>query len=181
MSLRLRAEVLARGSTQLAAGIQALRGGLPFKMQSQVASPYAVNAGGTARSVQQAADTLHQQLLQPNKQPSSADIVQLWSAAGSLDAEPRPFDSELISGLQRILTAGLELDLSQSNTPLWFAAALPQLQLAEQARDSPVLADILAGSGLLEEEYLRCGCWHLHQRSALAVVLSLEWLLVAMV
>jgi hypothetical protein len=110
--------------------------------------------------MQQAADMLLQQLLQLNKQPTKADVMQLLCASGSPKFEPRAFDPVLVTGFKELLTvlsSGRSLDIVKDGAPLWFAAALAQLQLVEQARDSPVLVDILASSGVLEEEYLRCG------------------------
>jgi hypothetical protein len=39
---------------------------------------------------------------------------------------------------------------------MWFAAALLQLQLFEQAKGDAILSDILDESGVLNDEYLRC-------------------------
>jgi hypothetical protein len=117
-------------------------------------------------SVQQAADVLHKQLRQSNKQLSKADIVQLLCAAGSAEPVPHKFDPALVAGLKDVLVTGTSFTLAQDGAPLWFAAAMGQLQLYEQAQDSPDLAAIMAASGALEEEYLRCACVHKLPRSA---------------
>lgn len=109
-------------------------------------------------SLQQAADVLHKQLLQASKQPSLADIVQLLCAAGSAEPEPRAFDPALVAGLKELLITGICFTLAQDGAPLWFAAVMGQLHLYEQARDSPVLADIADSSGVLAEDFLRCAC-----------------------
>lgn len=100
---------------------------------------------------------LQQQLLQPNRQPSKADILQLLCRAGSLGPELRAFDPALVTSLQNILAGGFNADLAKDGVLLLFATALAQLRLVEQARDNPVFAEIVAGSGVLEDEYLRCG------------------------
>jgi hypothetical protein len=127
----------------------------PVTQQAALAAA-AARTQSSALSIQQAADMLQQQLLQPNRQPSTADILQLSCRASSLGPELRAFDPALVNSLQNILTDGVNADLAKDGA-LWFAAALAQLRLVEQARDSPVLAEIVAGSGVLEDEYLRCG------------------------
>jgi hypothetical protein len=126
-------------------------------MLKQLASPYTSAASSTTLSMQQAADTLYQQLLQPKSQPSKAGIVQLLCATGNPGPNLRAFDPALVAGFKKTFTAQLSMDLTGSGGTVWFAAALAQLQLREQARDSPVLAEVLAGAGLLDEVYLRCG------------------------
>jgi hypothetical protein len=66
------------------------------------------------------------------------------------------FDLALVSGLQHLLMAGSDFTLDQDGAPVWFAAALAQLQLYQQARGSPTLAKVLEGSGVVSEEFIRC-------------------------
>jgi hypothetical protein len=139
-----------KGSKRSARGSSSLHGEDAVATAQQDAA--AAKAAATVQrnavlSIQQAADLLHQQLLQPNKQPSMADVVQLLCRAGSLGPELRTFDPALVTSLRDIITAGLKIDLAKDGAPLWFAAALAQLQLVELARDSPVLADIFRGAG----------------------------------
>jgi hypothetical protein len=172
--------VLARGSAALRAEIEALGWKLPQKMQQQVLTAYAVTAGskapsvasnrrgkrgaeaGTAAlqgnllSIEQAAETLYQQLMQRNNQPSRAVILQLLCATGSPGPQPRAFDPALVPGFRELLKPPRELDIDKDGAPVWFAAALLQLQLCEQAKGDPILTDILDGSGALDDEYLRC-------------------------
>lgn len=64
-----------------------------------------------------------------------------------------------MTGLKDLLITGTCFTLAQDGAPLWFVAALGQLQLYEQARDSPVLANSTERSGILAEDFLRCACF----------------------
>jgi hypothetical protein len=142
------------GSTANAAASRKGRG-KGSKGAAEARSP--LQGGSEVLSVQQAADMVYQQLLQPNTQPSKADILQLLCATGSLGPELHAFDPVMVTAYKDLQPAIIANGLGRDSAPLWFAAALSQLQLREMSRDSRVLADITTGSGVLEEEYLRCG------------------------
>lgn len=183
-SRALRAAIIARGSRQLAAEVEAL--GKPTAATEAQAitvfaaglattsssvrnkgntgqgsrahkQPQAAAAGASSQvpSVQDAANQLYQLLIQPGNKLTLQAIARLLCMAGSPEGLPRAYQQALVETLYNQLGAvATDMDKPERVSP-WLAGAVLQHQMNAVADRYPVLAAVLLGPEATEEAYIK--------------------------
>jgi hypothetical protein len=168
---KLRSLIIARGSLQLAAEVQAL-GRLTEKAAAETLTPYALVGSSAAAtkqgrkashqpakaaelSVQEASELLLQQLVQSNSKLTQQQVVDALCSARSPDDQSCTYQHVLCTSLAGELMAMSLTSTAADRRSLWMAAAVLQQQLHAAAGGDSKLAAVLMGPMLTEEAYIR--------------------------